>query len=187
MKTKKMLRSSAAAVSLSILFAACAGPAMTTARTESGVLGEDEFLSSPWESTNLDSVAIEDNAVLIVEVRGEGGELDPSFSAFLETELNSLQRFPVLAMSAGQGSEADVAALTDLGLLNPGGAAADQGPDVIYRIELQAIPNKMPLCDFTSTGTRATRTSGDSNPTVVGRLCGARGPSAVDPSGFRSL
>ncbi len=147
MKTKKILRSSASAVSLSILLAACAAPAMTTARTESGALGEDDFLSAPWESSNLDSVATEDNAVLIVEVRGEGGELDPSFSAFLETELNSLQRFPVLAMSAGQGSEADVAALVDLGILNPGGGAVEQGPDVIYRIELQAIPNKMVWSD----------------------------------------
>lgn len=143
MNFKQTLCSSASAVSLSILFAACATPGMTTARTESGVLGEDEFLSAPWESSNLDTVATEDTAVLIVEVRGEGGELDQSFSAFLETELNSLKRFPVLAMSAGQGSEADMAALVDLGILNPGAGAAEQGPDVIYRIELQAIPNHM--------------------------------------------
>jgi hypothetical protein len=147
MNIKKTKCFAALAVGLSILLHACASPSMTTVRAESGALSEDEFLSAPWESSNLDSVATEDTAVLIVEVRGEDGELDPSFSAFLETELNSLQRFPVLAMSAGQGSEEDVAQLIDLGVLNPAGGSAAQKPDVVYRIELQAIPRYMEYSD----------------------------------------
>jgi|GEM_PF-5304126 len=119
-----------------LLLGACAGqtPRAETIRKESGALGEETFLEAPWRSSNIDQTAMEDGQVGLVVVALENGSVDSDLTAYLETELNALQRFPVVGMAAGGSVQDAISQLASMGEV----ASSDGSsrPTITYQLEL---------------------------------------------------